>query len=122
MAVTLTIKQVPDEIAECLRRRASANHRSLQRELLRIIEGAATGIDPAVAFDVYRTAAPATAAFGGRAHPAGSGRPRGRALSRPAAGRLTLEELWQRARKLGAPMPSESASIVRRDRDARDRR
>lgn len=37
-------------------------------------------------------------------------------------GRLTLEQLWQRARKLGAGFPSESAAIARADRDDRNRR
>lgn len=41
MPVSLSIKHVPDDLAECLRRRAARNHRSLQRELLSILEGAA---------------------------------------------------------------------------------
>ena len=40
MAVNLSVKNVPDELAERLRRRASANRRSLQRELLSILEAA----------------------------------------------------------------------------------
>lgn len=40
MPVHLSIKNVPDDIAEQLRRRAAANRRSLQRELLRILETA----------------------------------------------------------------------------------
>jgi len=38
MPVNLSIKNVPDEIAEHLRSRATRNHRSLQGELLAIIE------------------------------------------------------------------------------------
>jgi plasmid stability protein len=38
MPVNLSIKSVPDEIAARLRARAAANHRSLQRELMAIIE------------------------------------------------------------------------------------
>lgn len=41
MSVTLTIKQVPDQIAEHLRALAAKNHRSLQGELMSIIERAA---------------------------------------------------------------------------------
>ena len=37
----LSIKDVPDELAEALRQRASRNHRSLQGELMAIIEQAA---------------------------------------------------------------------------------
>lgn len=40
MPVSLSIKNVPDEIAERLRRRAARAHRSLQGELLTIIEQA----------------------------------------------------------------------------------
>jgi plasmid stability protein len=40
MPVNLSIKDVPDETAAQLRDRASRNHRSLQGELLAIIEAA----------------------------------------------------------------------------------
>ena len=40
MPVNLSIKNVPDEIAERLRQRAAKNHRSLQGELIAIIENA----------------------------------------------------------------------------------
>jgi plasmid stability protein len=40
MPVNLSIKNVPDEIAAQLRQRAAKNHRSLQGELLAIIEKA----------------------------------------------------------------------------------
>lgn len=43
MAVNLSIKGVPDEIAEQLRRRAARNHRSLQGELMAIIEESVRG-------------------------------------------------------------------------------
>lgn len=38
MAVNLSIKNVPDELAERLRARATRHHRSLQGELLDILE------------------------------------------------------------------------------------
>lgn len=38
MSVTLTIKQVPDALAEKLRALASRNHRSLQGELMLMLE------------------------------------------------------------------------------------
>lgn len=41
MPVTLSIKNVPDEIAAELRAKAARNHRSLQGELMAIIEEAA---------------------------------------------------------------------------------
>ncbi len=41
MPVTLSIKNAPDDVVDALRQRARANHRSLQGELLAIIEEAA---------------------------------------------------------------------------------
>ena len=38
MAVNLSVKEVPDDVAEALRARARANHRSLQGELMAMIE------------------------------------------------------------------------------------
>jgi plasmid stability protein len=38
MPVNLSIKDVPDEIADMLRQRAQQNHRSLQGELMAMIE------------------------------------------------------------------------------------
>ena len=40
MPVNLSIKNVPDELAERLRRRAAASHRSMQGELMAILEEA----------------------------------------------------------------------------------
>jgi antitoxin FitA len=41
MSVSLSIKNVPEEVLERLRARADRNHRSLQQELLVIVEAAA---------------------------------------------------------------------------------
>lgn len=38
MPVNLSIKNVPDDVAECLRTRAKVNRRSLQGELLAMVE------------------------------------------------------------------------------------
>lgn len=106
MPVTLTIKQVPDRIAERLRLRAAATHRSLQGELLAILEsavfeGAAQVRQPEAQ---YRPAPAADRASD----------------ATPARGeRMTLEELWARSRRLGPPSQSESAAIVRAQRDER---
>jgi len=40
MAVTLTIKQVPEKLVKRLQRRAAQNHRSIQGELLTLLEDA----------------------------------------------------------------------------------
>jgi len=109
MPVTFTIKHVPDEIAASLRRRAEVNRRSLQHELLCIVEAAVNEHlhEPAAGYDVKSLPR----------KPARESRVKGR-----GSAKLTLDELWARARKLGPPMPSESAAIVRDDRNARERR
>ena len=40
MAVTLSVKNVPEKLAERLRQRAARNHRSLKGELMSILEDA----------------------------------------------------------------------------------
>lgn len=40
MAVTLSVKNVPEKLAKRLRQRAARNHRSLQGELMAILENA----------------------------------------------------------------------------------
>ena len=79
MPVNLSIKNVPDELAERLRRRAERAHRSLQGELMTILTDAA-------------------------------GRP---------SGRLSIQEARRRVAELGLRAPSESAAMVREDRDTR---
>jgi antitoxin FitA len=81
MPVSFSIKNVPDEVAEKLRRRAVQRHRSLQGELLAILEESVAG---------ERT--------------------------------LTPAELVRRLKTLGLETPSESAALVRKDRDADSRR
>ena len=46
MPVNLSIKNVPDELADRLRRRAEASHRSMQGELMAILESALTPRPP----------------------------------------------------------------------------
>ena len=104
MPVTLTIKQVPDRVADKLRLRAAASHRSLQGELMAILEEAL--------FQGARQPEPPPYAL----------KPSARTPSKavPVHGkRLTLGELWERARRLGPPSKSESAAIVRKLRDER---
>ena len=76
--VTLSVKNVPADLARRLRQRAARNHRSLQGELLAILEEAGPGM-------------------------------------------LTLDDLAALAERLGVKSPSESARMIREDRDARSR-
>ena len=74
MTVTLSIKNVPDELAQRLKERAARNHRSLQGELMSILEEA----------------------------------------GRPVR---SIEEFVRYVDRLGVKTPSDSASMIREDRD-----
>jgi plasmid stability protein len=123
MPVTLTIKQVPDALAQSLRERAERHRRSLQRELLLILEeaqGLAGAEQPASRLDLQE---PPARAY--RKSDGGVGRQSTKRMASSATpveqardGKLSLKELWQRARKLGEASPAESAALIRRDRDA----
>ena len=121
MTVTLTIKKVPVALARELRRRAALHHRSLQGELLRMVEAAAASTPSGV----REPAAPFTVTPAASASRSARGASQARAL--PVGGRLTLEQAWARSRRIMAdasagPREGESADIVRRDRDAREAR
>ena len=75
--VTLSVKNVPKDVARRLKIRAVRNHRSLQGELLVILSEAARV--------------------------------------------TTVAELAMLAKRLGLETPSESAAMIREDRDARRR-
>lgn len=89
MAVNLSVKNVPDELAALLRERAARNRRSLQRELLSILE-AAVGRGPTVG---TTTATPRAA--------------------------LTIDELAEISRRLFPHGTESSVSYLRRLRDSR---
>ena len=77
MPVNLSIKEVPDALAERLRRRAARNHRSLQRELMVIVEAAAAETSAPLAASVIASApaAPAYAVPAGPLHALASDAP-----------------------------------------------
>lgn len=96
----LSIKDVPEPLAEALRQRAARNHRSLQGELMAIIERAADDI----AADVQTGGSPAAARRGVR------------------RGWKTIEQIAQEHR-LRFPEPIRggplAVDIIREDRDSR---
>ena len=100
MGLNLSIKGVPEALAERLRRRAERNHRSLQGELMFIIERAANELDGASS-----------------SHPA----PR-HALVSERRGHKTIEQIAAEHRAL-YPQPfhavPRAVDIVRKDRDGR---
>lgn len=70
MPVNLSVKGVPDEVAQRLRERAARNHRSLQGELMAILEEAAghgRPLSPREALAEVRALGLRTAATGTRA-------------------------------------------------------
>jgi plasmid stability protein len=93
----LSIKDVPEEVADALRQRAARNHRSLQGELMAIIHQA-----------VHGNAAPAALPDEGKAG--------------VRRGTRTIEEFVQESRVLypepvrGGPL---GVDIIRADRDSR---
>ena len=105
MPVTLTIKQVPDRVARRLRERAEANHRSLQGELMAVLEATlATPMALEQPQAAYRNNRPKRAQL---------------AESPLQKRKLTLAELWEIGRKMGLQSPSESTQIIRKMRDER---
>lgn len=108
MAVNLSIKDVPDELAERLRQRAARNHRSLQGELMAIVEQAAL------------------AELAGAALPAlGDGPSAGERSRSWVQGWKTVEQLMAERQAAGwQPDPSLAKAplgvdIIRADRDSR---
>ena len=108
MPVNLSIKDVPEDIADRLRARAARNHRSLQGELMLLIEQAAAETPPAAtrAAQVGPSAAPSA--------PAGES-----SLHR---GWKTVEDLM--AERRAHPLPRTAGlplavDIIRADRDSR---
>lgn len=105
MPVTLTIKQVPDSLARRLRERAAASHRSLQGELMAVLESAlATPANLQQPQAAYRPGKPKVTP------------PRDVRLHERS---LTLAELWEIGRRMGLKSRSESARIIRKMRDER---
>ena len=107
MAVNLSIKAVPDALAARLRERAERNHRSLQGELMALIERAAAEPPEPDAAAAARSAASRQLAF------AGSGERRGtKTIEQIAAEhRLLFPEPFK-----GGPL---AVDIIRADRDSR---
>lgn len=115
---TLTIKDVPEPLAEQLRQRAARNHRSLQGELMAIIETAATE-KPELAANSTRAGMPSGANRPGAGTVVGLDA-RGRPIVR--RGWKTIEQIAAEHRALfpepiaGGPL---GVDIIREERDSR---
>lgn len=117
MSVNLSIKGVPHDVAQRLRERAQRHHRSLQGELMAIIEAAAVGealAAQAPAPPAYRSSpAPPTEDLLDRidADLRGAGLAGGPWLSREAA----HDRAQQREAATATAQPGEPASRARKD-------
>ena len=115
MALNISIKNVPDALAEKLRLRAEANHRSLQGELMALIESSVRNHELAEGIDQLRSAQtnnPLLVTQGAATSPA---------LTR----HMTLREVGERMRsRFPAPMATpkgmSAVELVRQMRDGRD--
>ena len=112
MTQTLTIRNVPESLARKLKTRAERNHRSLQGEVMAILEQAAATGTAEQPVATYRAAVTGPAAT---AVPAAATQPAGPAPDR----KLSIEQIWERGKRLGLAGPNESADIVRNLRDER---
>lgn len=109
MAINLSIKGVPDEIAERLRERAARNHRSLQGELMAIVSRAA-----------MEMAEESTSGSAGETGAGAGPFPSGPEVYR--RGTRTVDEVVaELRRRLPKPMTDEprSVDIIREARDSR---
>lgn len=107
---TLSIKDVPETWAEALRQRAARNHRSLQGELMAIVEQAISDSAPV-----------ATEAPGERGRP--------RIVGYDSAGHPVVRVGWKTVAQVAADLKAKfpdgvgkqtsSIDIIRQDRDSR---
>lgn len=122
MPVNLSIKHVPDEQVERLRARARRNHRSLQGELMAIIQAVAEAEQSGPS--AVQEAAPPWGAPHARSLDVG----RERLVAGPGestiiirqtrdAREFRIEDLQEYLEKLPFETPAESATWLRRDRD-----
>ncbi len=105
MALNLSIKGVPESLAERLRARAERNHRSLQGELMAIIERAAAEMTPSAEAQADSSAAP----------------PRRRLVSQ-RQGHVSIEQIAaEHLSRYPTPFHGlpRAVDIIRKDRDSR---
>ena len=113
MSVNLSIKAVPDELAETLRQRALRNHRSLQGELMAILEAAVQSAAPLQGAEVATEhAAPAWRRSLMAVQP----------LMRPMRGTRQIEDLLAASRKRRTRPSTEFGNSVDMIRQLRDER
>jgi plasmid stability protein len=126
MSVNLSVKNVPEGLAAALRRRARRNHRSLQGELIAILNDSIARDDAGAIARRGRTSITAREdATHTRWTPLGADTiaPRSESalmIRNMREGRTkTLADLFEELSALGGGTPSESAAIIRKSRSSR---
>lgn len=120
MPVDLSIKRVPDALAERLRKRARRNNRSLQGELMAILQEA---LNPTSSrsTEAVRERAPATTGYARM--PEWDVAPRSESalmIREDRDGRaFTVSDLHDYVRSLGVRTPDESTAWIRKARSSR---
>lgn len=118
MPVNLSVKKVDDALAQRLRDRAARNRRSLQQELVAILESAGGGpVTRSTVDRVREQRAPYLASRGRRIPP----KSESALIIRQARDERTvsLADLYDRLEKLGVHTPSESTAWIRQMRSER---
>lgn len=113
MSLTLTIRNVPDALARKLKTRAERNHRSLQGEVMAIL------VQASAVNTAEQTTAPHRTSLSGSGSKSAAAETAPQPAATAAVRKLTIEELWERGKRLGLSGPNESARIVRKLRDGR---
>lgn len=108
MAINLSIKNVPEAMANAIKARASANHRSLQGELMALLEASVQQRADDITLNVDAASVDVTGAD-----------------SRQHTTKLSVAELNTRLRQIvpiatSLPSGTSAVEIVRRMRDGRD--
>lgn len=121
MPVDLSIKRVPEALAERLRKRAHRNHRSLQGELMAILQEAVASAPTA---STVRERPPAGSAYATRLNTSpGDIAPRSESalmIREDRDGRsFTVRDLHEYVQSLGVGTPHESTGWIRKARSSR---
>jgi plasmid stability protein len=120
MPVDLSIKRVPDALAERLRKRARRNNRSLQGELMAILEDALHAPPSSATATTVRQQRPA---FASRPSVPRGVAPRSEStlmIREDRDGRtFTVRDLYEYVSSLGPGTPDESTAWIRKGRSSR---
>ena len=120
MPVDLSIKRVPDALAERLRKRARRNSRSLQGELMAILQDAVQSPPPSATATTVREQRPAYAARPPATRDIAPRSESALMIREDRDGRtFTVRDLYEYVSSLGPGTPDESTAWIRKGRSSR---